>query len=232
MAAGKNIDFTHRFHDERERAAQGGPAHGLGGGRISVREANSVWKVRLTVSPHPPFCAHLHVLCGRRAGWCSHRRQHAGGDSTVKMVTIGQEQLHKAGQGQVPPGRRICNGRAGRRCRQRLSLCAGCNALHLGCARLDQRAFRPPAAVCYGTCLARHLKEVLRCSWLVLDRVWCQIVVILVILCVRHNIRCSYIRFECSATFGGPIGSVRLLQTVITRTQTHTDLHEDQDDLK
>ena len=126
-----------------------------------------------------------------------------GADSTVKMVTIGQEQLHKAGQGQVPPGRRICNGRAGRRCRQCLSLCAGCNALHLGCARLDQRAFRPPAAVCYGTCLAGHLKEVLRCSWLVLDRVWCQIVVILVILCVRHNKRCSYGRFECWATFGG-----------------------------
>ena len=40
-----------------------------------------------------------------------------------------------------------------------------------GCARLDRQAFRPPAAVCSGSCLAVHLKEVLRCSWLVLDRV-------------------------------------------------------------
>ena len=37
----KNIDFTHRFHDEREGAAQEAPAHGLGDGRISLREANS-----------------------------------------------------------------------------------------------------------------------------------------------------------------------------------------------
>ena len=41
MAAGKNIDFTHPIHDERERTAQEGPAHGLGDGRISLREANS-----------------------------------------------------------------------------------------------------------------------------------------------------------------------------------------------
>ena len=66
MAAGENIDLPHRFHDERERAAQEGPARGLGGGRISVREANSVGKVRLSVSHHPPFCAHLHVLCAGR----------------------------------------------------------------------------------------------------------------------------------------------------------------------
>ena len=85
------------------------------------------------------------------------------------MITIGQEQLHPAEDDQAPPGRRLWNGGAGRRRRRRLQFGVEWQALQGQCARQDLRALRPPAAVCYETCLAGHLKEVLRCSLLVFD---------------------------------------------------------------
>ena len=97
--------------------------------------------------------------------------QHAGAESTVKMITIGQEQLHPAEDDEAPPGRRLWNGGAGRRRRRRLQFGVGWQALQVECARQDLRAFRPPAAVFFEPCLTGHLKEVLWCSWLVLDRV-------------------------------------------------------------
>ena len=95
----------------------------------------------------------------------------AGADSTVKMITNGLDLRHPAAEGPPPPGRRLHLGGAGRRRRRRLHLRAGCYALLRACGSLEQRAPRPPAATCFGTCLAGHLKKVLGCSWHVFDRV-------------------------------------------------------------
>ena len=169
LAAAENIDFSPPKHDERKGAVLEGPAHRLRNAAISLREANSSRAVRSPMSPHPPFlCPHAHAL------WQVSRLvlpqpQRAGADSTVKMITNGQELRHPAAEGPPPPDWRLHLGGAGRRRRRRLHLCAGRRALVRACASLDLRAPRPPAAACLRTCLAGHLKEVLCCSWLVSD---------------------------------------------------------------
>ena len=84
-------------------------------------------------------------------------------DSTVKVITNGLELLHPAEEGPPPPGRRLQLGGAGLRRCHRLHLCAALPTLWRVHGRLDRRAPRPPAAVSFGTGLAGHMNEVLRC---------------------------------------------------------------------
>mgnify|MGYP001337742126 CR=1 FL=1 len=168
---GENRNFNSPKHDDRDGAALEAPAHRDRDAAISLREANSSRAVRLPVTLHPPSAHPCAPALWQVSCLVLPQPRHAGADSTVKMTTIGQELRHPAAEGPPPPGRRLHLGGAGRRRRRRLHLRAGCYALLRACGSLEQRAPRPPAATCFGTCLAGHLKEVLGCSWHVFDRV-------------------------------------------------------------
>ena len=162
MARAQNPKFNHGTGDEREAAAHEEPPYRDRSVDIALHEANSWREVSSPAILHPP------ILCSlAHAVWqvSSLARPRAAADSTVKMVTNGLEHRHPAAHGQPPPGRRLHLGGAGRRRRRRLHLRDGSPTLQWACASMDRRAPRPPAAACFGICLAGHLNEVLRCSW-------------------------------------------------------------------
>ena len=163
-ARGENPKFNLARRDEREAAAHEEPPH-----RPQCRNwptrGQLVARGELTHEPAPPYS----VLTSTSVWQVSSlARPRAAADSTVKMVTNGLEHRHPAADGQPPPGRRLHLGGAGRRRRRRLHLRDGSPTLQWACASMDRRAPRPPAAACFGSCLAGHLKEVLRCAWYVL----------------------------------------------------------------
>ena len=168
MARGENPKFKLVRRAEREAAAHEEPPYRDRSVAISLHEANSWREVSSPAILHPPFLRSCARAVWQVSSWCGRREQHAGADSTVKMVTNGLEHRHPAADGQPPPGRRLHLHGAGRRRRRRLHLRDGLPALHKACASMDRRAPRPPAAACFGSCLAGHLKEVLRCAWYVL----------------------------------------------------------------
>ena len=168
---GENRDFRLPKHDDRDGAALEAPAHRDRDAAISLREANSSRAVRSPMSLHPPSAHPRAPFVWQVSCLVRPQPRHAGADSTVKMTTIGQELRHPAAEGPPPPSRRLHLGGAGRRRRRSLHLRTGCSALLRACGSLEQRAPRPPAATCFGTCLAGHLKKVLGCSWHVFDRV-------------------------------------------------------------
>ena len=168
---GENSNFNSPKHDDREEAALEAPAHRDRDAAISLREANSSRAVRSPMSLHPPSAHPRAPFVWQVSCLVQPQPPHAGPDSTVKVSTNGLELRHPAAEGPPPPARRLHLGGAGRRSRRRLHLRAGCHALLRACGSLGQRAPRPPAATCFGTCLAGHLKKVLGCPWHVIDRV-------------------------------------------------------------
>ena len=161
MARGQNPNFSRAKHGERERAAHEDTSHRDRDASFSLREANSSREVSSSVNLHPPLLRSCAPAVWQVSSWCGRREQHAGADSSVKMITNASEARHPVADGAPPPSRRLHHGGAGRRRRRRLNICAALPTLWRVHGRLDRRAPRPPAAVSFGTGLAGHMNEVL-----------------------------------------------------------------------
>ena len=161
MCPAENIHFNPSQHDERGGTALEAPAHRDRDGHFSLREANSSRAVSLPMILHPPPTAHISSVLWQVSSWCGRREQHAGADSSVKMITNAPEARHPVADGAPPPSRRLHHGGAGRRRRPRLHLRAALPTLWRVHGRLEWRAPRPPAASCVGTCLVGQLRGVL-----------------------------------------------------------------------